>query len=90
MKITAFQIDSTEFPVDDTYHQIKAEGRIEDEFDYRLSDMDGETILIEEDGTEVQLYGNTTSLFDLVRPILDRLPTWQIDQYAAERRAVEE
>lgn len=64
--------------------------RVDYELDAYLSDMDGETFVIEPDGTVVNPYGNRVDVLDLVRPLLDVIPTWQVEQYAMSRRVDEE
>lgn len=91
MHIKAFSVKRAEFDLDGAvYRQAKADDRVDHEVDVYVSDMDGETVLVEPDGTVVNPYGNRDDLLDLARPVLDEIPTWQIEQYVAGRRGEEE
>lgn len=87
----AFTVEQTTIKVDAAAHAATvAHGDAANEYDHDLSDMDGQTVIVQPDGAVLNPYGDTTDLLELVRPILAHIPTWRIDQYAASRRAEEE
>lgn len=92
MKIIGFSIESTKIEIDDSaYEQAKRDDMLDHELDVHLSDMDGTTLVIEPDGTVISPYSShVPDLLDLVRPLLDQVPTWKVEQYVAGRRADEE
>jgi hypothetical protein len=93
IKVQAFTIESIEIKTtDEEYRTARADSELADRYDAHLSDMDGETVIIEpETGVAFDPYaGQDVDLMDLLRPILAHVPTWVIDQYAASRRAEEE
>jgi hypothetical protein len=94
IKVQGISIEHTEIEISEAvYRQAIADERLDHELDVYLSDMDGETFVIEPDGIVVDPYGNAIDvhdLLDMVRPVLEALPTWMVEQYVADRRADEE
>lgn len=89
--LRGFSVESTEIKISEArYREASADEMLDLELDVYLSDMDGETFVIEPDGTVVSPYGREPDLMALLRPILDAVPAWQVEQYAASRRADEE
>jgi len=87
----AFTVERTTIDVAaDKHAATVAADDVGNEYDHALSDMDGETVIVQPDGTVLNPYGSVTDLGALIKPILDHVPTWQIEQYAASRRAEEE
>lgn len=72
------------------YRQAARDERLDDEFDAWLSDMPERTVVVEPDGTTVHLYGGAADLLAMVTPVLDRIPTWIVEQYVTGRRMEEE
>lgn len=73
------------------YRRVAARGDLGDELDAWLSDMPGRTVVVEPDGTTVHPYGgDEPDLLALVTPVLDRIPTWIVEQYVTGRRMEEE
>jgi hypothetical protein len=90
IELTGVSIAHTTIKTEEAvYRQALADERLDFEYDAYLSDMDEETVLIEPDGTVVSPYGNRVDLMDLVSPVLDQIPTWQVEQYVAARRGEE-
>jgi len=94
--IHGISISTTEIEVDpaDFAHAVDAE-QLDHEYDTYLSDMDGETVIVDHLGVVHRPYGgevpdDAVFLMDLLEPILRHVPTWRIDQYAAARRSEEE
>lgn len=92
-KITlkGFSVESADIEISEAvYRQALVDERLDHELDVYLSDMDGETFVIEPDGRVVSPYGRTVDLLELLQPALDALPTWRVEQYAMSRRSDEE
>lgn len=89
--LRGFGVERTEIKISETeYREAVRDEQVDLMLDAYLSDMDGETFVIEPDGTVVSPYGRDIDVLALVRPLLDTIPTWQIEQYAMSRRADEE
>lgn len=89
--IHGFSVEQTTFEVDAEEHAATvASDNVGNEYDHHLSDMDGETVVVQPDGTVINPYGPETELFALVEPILKHVPTWRVEQYVASRRSDEE
>ena len=89
--VKAFGIERTEIATTtETFESARAAEELGDEYDTWLSDMDGETLIIAPDGAVINPYGNAIDLLDLLKPILDEIPTWKVEQYATARRVEEE
>lgn len=88
IELKAFTIQNTTIKTSESaYRQAKDDERLDHEYDVDLSGMDGETVIVEPDGTVVDPYGSTTDLFELLEPLLHEIPIFRIEQYAARRRA---
>lgn len=84
-------VATREITIDEAvYRQAAADDTLDDELDPWLSDMPERTVVVEPDGTTVHLYGGEADLLALVTPVLDRIPTWIVEQYVTGRRMEEE
>jgi len=94
IKLRGFTIEQAEIEFDEAaYRRAVANETLHHDFDVYLSDMDGTTFVIEPDGTVVNPYGpalDPNGLMTEIRPVLDALPAWMVEQYVASRRAEEE
>lgn len=91
VKLLGITIETTEFEEERTlFDQAVKDDRLEYEYDTHLSDMDGETLIIDtEAGAVHNPYGRGTDLLKLLRPILDRMPTHVLSLYLMDRRSRE-
>jgi hypothetical protein len=91
IKLIGISVETREIEIEESdYRAAVEEDRLDHELDTQLSDMYGETVVVDPDGTVVNPYGGTAVLVEIARPVLDQLPTWIVEQYAAHRRSEEE
>lgn len=72
------------------FDRAHAAGDLDNEYDAWLSDMSRTTVIVAPDGTVINPYGQVTDLMVLLKPLLDEIPSWRIEQYATGRRMEEE
>lgn len=90
IELKAFSIESTTWKTHPEHHDyVKRHHYVDNEYDTQLSDMDGETFIVEPDGTVLWPYGRPAvgSVIDLLTPVLDLLPVMHIEHYLSARRA---
>jgi len=71
-----------------TLELAKIEGRLDHEYDYRLSDMPGHTFMVSPNGEVLWPFGAPAgggTVMDLLRPVLDVVPGAQLLDYLAQR-----
>ncbi len=89
--LKAFTIESCTIEADPAEHAgIKAAGELDHEYDTQLSDMDGETFMVESDGEILWPYraeGSPGNVMDLLAPVLDCVPAGLIAAYVSARFA---
>jgi hypothetical protein len=91
IEVQAFTIERTTIKTtEDEYREAREAEELGDAYDTYLSDMDGQTLIIDPEFGPVNPYGGTEDLMELLKPILAHVPTWKIEQYATARRAEEE
>lgn len=92
MTLIGFSVGQVSWEVDPKEHAAAVSaGCVSDEYDCRLSDMSEETVILVPDHDDVIWpYGGNGHLIDLIKPILEHVPTWQVEQYAVKRRMDEE
>lgn len=90
MKVTGFSIECKKIEIEEErYRRAKRDNRLDHELDVYLSDMDGYTVVVEENGTVVNPYGGTADLLKMVAPLLDLIPVREIKDYVIHRERAE-
>lgn len=67
--------------------------RLDLDYDVWLSDMSRTTVIIDHEGRVRSPYDDPDAEVDLIEilePVLRHVPTWKVEQYAAQRRMEEE
>lgn len=91
IEVKAFTVERTTIKTTlAEFAAARAAGELGDYYDAWLSDMSGETVIVDPDGYVINPYGRRTDLLDLLSPLLDEIPTWRVEQYVTSRRGEEE
>lgn len=88
IKLKAFTIGSTTITTDEErYESAKCDRELDYEYDIELSNMGGETFIVEPDGTALWPYGTapTGGIIELLEPVLDCVPAEVLQAYFAQR-----
>lgn len=89
INIRGFSIESTDIEIDaEEYESAKADETLDLELDVYLSDMDGETVIVEPSGKMLKPFDVQRSghMIDVLRKALDATPLDDIEAYVAKRK----
>lgn len=97
IKVRGWSIETREIEIEKaTYETAKRDDTLDQQLDVWLSDMSGETFVIEPDGTAINPYPGTvdqvvisaSEIVEMLKPLLDALPSYAVRAYAQDRFGV--